>query len=728
MAIFCGFRIHGGRVARIITENSNLARYIAAGRRVSGRMASWGRLGLMVALTGALVSCAPGPASSDDGVGGSGANWLAYNGDDAAWHYSTLNDITAETVTRLGLAWYWDVPSPELAASTPLAVDGVLYTATGYSKLRSFDAASGTLLWEYDPEVSGPRMRASWGIRGLAWWKGRVLVGTADGRLIAVDAKSGQPVWSTQTIPEEYSLFITGAPLVFGDKVLIGNGGADYGANRGFVTAYDAETGKKLWRFFLVPGQPGVADGEVSDPQMEMAVQSWTGEWWKHGGGGTVWNAMTYDAEFDTVYLGTGNGGPWNQKIRSPEGGDNLFLCSIVALDAKTGTYKWHYQINPGETWDYNASMDMQLATLIIDGKPRKVLMQAPKNGFFYVIDRETGKPISAEKIARVNWAEKIDLETGRPVETANARFQNGYEVVWPSAYGAHNWPAMAFNPETGLVYIPKIEMAGVFDDRGIDKANYRPRGPHMMSRGIAEPKGDVPPDAASSSLLAWNPVTQQKAWEVTFPGHFNGGTLTTAGNLVFHGRADGEFAAYDARNGKKLWRFDAQVGIVGTPISFSVKGRQYIALLAGWGGSSALPGALAGQFGWQSRTQARRVLVFALDGTAKLSPPAPVATPPLIADAGFRRDAALFKQGEELFNDACFICHGIGAVTGGGGPELRRSAIMHDKASFAQIVQGGALERNGMPQFGDFSSADLDALRHYVFARAAEAAAKGEQ
>src|SRR3546814_470309 len=389
--------------------------------------------------------------------GSDGADWPAFGRTYGEQHYSPLDEVNRDTVSRLGLAWSVDLPLGN-SVTGPVAVDGVLYTATGYSVVRAFDAATGRQLWEYDPgapEAAGRKLRQGWGSRGIAWWNGKVYTGTQDGRLIAIDAKTGKPLWSQMTVGKGDVRFISGPPRVFDGKVIIGHGGADVGSIRGYVTAYDAETGKQLWRFWTVPGQPGVDDDETT----RIAAESWSGEWWKYGGGGTVWNAITYDAELDTIYLGTGNGAPWNHKIRSAGKGDNLFLASVVALDAKTGKYKWHYQFNPAESWDYNASMDMELADLQIDGKARKVLMTAPKNGFFYVIDRTNGKVISAEPYVKVTWASKIDLKTGRPVERPGIRYEDAPATIMPTPIGAHSWLPMAYSPQARLVYIPAIEL-----------------------------------------------------------------------------------------------------------------------------------------------------------------------------------------------------------------------------------------------------------------------------
>ena len=394
---------------------------------------------------------------------GDGSNWAAYGRTSSETRYSPLDQINSDNVKQLGIQWALDLPKERSLISTPLAIDGVIYFTGSYSYTRAVDARTGKVLWEYDPKViehAGDRLRIMWDTnRGPAFYKGKLIITTVDGRLVALDAKTGKMLWETMTIDPRRSYYITGAPKVFRDKVIIGNGGTEHEAARGYVTAYDVNTGKQAWRFYIVPGNP--ADG-FENKAMEMAAKTWTGEWWKHGGGGNAWNGITYDPEFNTVYIGTGNGSPWNQKIRSPGGGDNLFLCSIVALDADSGEYKWHYQTNPGETWDYNSNMDIVLADVQYGGQTVKAILHAPKNGFFYVINRANGELLSAEKFAKATWAERIDLKTGRPVEVEGARYEDGEETVWPSPFGAHSWHPMSYNPNTGLTYIPAIEMAGI--------------------------------------------------------------------------------------------------------------------------------------------------------------------------------------------------------------------------------------------------------------------------
>jgi quinohemoprotein ethanol dehydrogenase len=648
--------------------------------------------------------------------------WPAYARTSSGQHFSPLSDINDGNVSRLALAWSFDIPGIVLAAATPLEVQGVLYFATGYSVVRAVDAATGKLRWLYDPQVAsvaGEKLRKGWGIRGIAFSDNKIVVGTQDGRLIAIDSSTGTVRWSVMTIAKNDQRYITGPPMTFKDKVMIGHAGADVGAVRGYVTAYDIRSGKEAWRFFVVPGNP--KDGFENDA-MRAAAKTWAGEWWKFGGGGTAWNSMTYDPELNRVYVGTGNGAPWNQKIRSPGGGDNLFLCSIVALDADTGKYEWHYQVNPGETWDYTAVMDIEMATLDIEGRRRRVLMEAPKNGFFYVIDRDTGKLISAEKFVKVTWADRIDLKSGRPVESDNARYQSGETLIWPGGAGGHNWQPMSFNPQTGLVYIPAIEMPGYYNDKGIDLAHWRPE-PGMVPNigihfGLA---GDVPSTAGESLLLAWDPAKQKAAWRVPMRGIWNGGTATTAGNLVFQGRADGQFAAYAANTGKLLWSFDAQTGIVGAPITYKIGGQQYVSVLAGYAGAGAAFGTLSSQFGWDARTQPRRVLTFTLDGSARLpNAPAPHHVVP-VNDPTFTKDSKREETGGVEYGKNCFFCHGAAAIGGGSAPDLRESSAIISSDAFKRIVQAGELLSMGMPRFENLGDAQIDDIRAYIRAQAHE-------
>lgn len=653
-----------------------------------------------------------------------GRNWSGFGRTYGEQHFSPLVEISDRNVEKLGLAWSMDLPTGN-SVTAPLAIDGVLYFAHGYSVIYAVDAATGKSLWVHDPkapEASGQKLRQGWGSRGIAWWNGKIYTGTQDGRLIALDAKTGRQVWAAMTMGKDDARFISGPPRVFDGKVIIGHGGADVSAIRGYVTAYDAETGKQLWRFHTVPGNP--ADGFES-PAMEMAAKTWAGEWWKHGGGGTVWNSITYDRETETIYLGTGNGAPWNRKIRSNGEGDNLFLCSIVALDARTGAYKWHYQINPGESWDYNSSMDMELADIEIAGKPRRVLMTAPKNGFFYVLDRDSGKLISAEPYVKTTWATHIDLESGRPVEAPGIRYESGRSSFSPSPIGAHSWLPMAFSPQNRLIYIPAIDLQVSYTDEGVDLKNWN-RTPGMtLDFGVVAEINPQPDAITNSALVAWDPVTQKQAWRVPTPAHFPGGVMATAGNLVFQGQIDGQFKAYDGRSGTALWAFDAGAAIVAPPISYEVKGEQYVTVLSGFGTSGAYLSNLIEEYRIDYATQARRVLTFKLGGKAKLPPKVEYVREPL-DDPDFRADAAAETRGVAGYVARCLVCHGGYAVGGGVAPDLRTSASILSDESFAPIVHEGLLVSRGMPQFAELDRAARDDIRQFLRKRAADLRAEG--
>lgn len=642
-----------------------------------------------------------------------GADWPGYGRTFGEQHYSPLSAINAKNVGTLGLAWYVNLPQ-ENTVSIPIAVDGVLYYATGYSKIHAVDAVSGRPLWSYDPqaaEAAGVNLRNAWGVRGIAWWNGKIYTGTHDGRLIAIDAATGKLVWSAQTFDPRSAKYISGAPRVFDGKVVIGFGGTS-GASRGYVTTYDAETGKRLWRFYTVPGNPAVG---FEDDAQQMAAATWAGDYWKFGGGGDVWNAMAYDPASGMLFIGVGSGYPWNRRVRSRDQGDNLFLSSIVAIDGKTGVYKWHYQVNPGDTWDYDAAMDIELADLDIGGKTRKVLMTAPKNGFFYVIDRDSGKLISAEPFARVTWAKHIDLKSGRPVEVPGARYPNGKTFdLWPSSQGAHSWPPMAFSPRTRLAYIPKIEQGMGLSDAAVDKKNWTPPAGRVVDgavQGVISGRlnrASVSPGA----LVAWDPVKQKAAWTQEYPTAGNGGVTATGGNLVFQGTVDGLLRAFSAKDGTLLWRFDAKAPIFGTPITYSANGIQYVSLLTGSGTSLGLLRELKGG-DVDPRNQARRLLTFALGKRGKLPERTKVSA--FAEDKDFLPDLELATIGELLFTRHCASCHGFGAIGATHAPDLRRSVVPTSKEAFETVVKDGALVVNGMPRFDELTAHQSAAIRQYI-------------
>lgn len=644
-----------------------------------------------------------------------GANWLAYGRTYSEQRFSPLDQINTANVADLSVDWYLDLPNDRGLVSTPLIVDGILYFIGSMNRVRAVNAKTGELLWEHDPKVSentGNDMRAGWEHnRGIGIWKDRVYQATWDGRLIAIDRASGQQIWSVRTFPSDAPLYITGAPKIFKGKVLIGSGGTENGPARGYVTAYDAETGAQVWRFYIVPGNP---DEGFENEAMRMAAETWTGEWWKMGGGGNAWHGFTYDAELDQLYIGTGNGAPWNRKIRSPHGGDNLFLCSIVALDPDTGEYLWHYQNTPGETWDFNANMDIILADLEIEGRQVKALMQAPKNGFFYVIDRSNGELISAEPFSKTTWATHVDLESGRPVEVPGSRYEDGSALVSPTPFGAHSWHAMSYNPGTGLAYIPAMHLSVIYSDEGVDIESWRSASFEGDTVGVSWTMADES-DGQLSTLQGFDPISGKIAWEVPLSGRWNAGTMTTAGNLVFQGRVTGEFVAYDASTGAEMWNYDVGLGISAPPVSYSVGGKQYISVLVGWGGGAAGVGEeIEIKHGWAYGVHTRRLITFSLDGSTVLppSPPPTIVSP--IEMPEFEISEALAEQGAGEYG-RCLLCHGFDAKSAGMAPDLRASAIVGASASFDAIVRGGSLKNNGMPRFANLSDEQLNALRHYI-------------
>jgi quinohemoprotein ethanol dehydrogenase len=671
-----------------------------------------------IALAAALVvaGCQKKPAQPDAGVGAD-ANWTAPHGGADEASYSRLTEINASNAGKLGLAWYLDLPDEVTLQATPLEVDGILYFSGGYAEVYAVDAVSGKQLWKFDPKTwARSQARFNYGAnRGVAYEDGRVFVAEMDGRLDALDAKTGKLLWSADSIPPEYPYNnSSGAPRTMNGKVIIGNGGADIGG-RGMVTAFDSKTGKFLWRFFVTPGKPG----ENTDPAMAAAEKTWGGEWWKTGTGGTVWNGMTFDAETNRIYIGGGNAGPYDSARRSPGGGDNLYTSSIVALDANTGKYIWHYQENPRDSWDYKATPNIVMATLNLNGKPTKVLLHAPTNGFFYVIDRATGKPISAGKTTYINWAKDIDLKTGRPNEYPDIRYEKGPMEIWPGTVGGHNWQAMSYDPKTGLVYIPVQQMGTRFSH---DVADLTDDAFNVMGT-IVKPVVKQPGDG-KGKLVAWDPVAQKAVWTVQHDNLWNGGVLSTAGGVVFQGTAEGLFNAYDATSGKELWKFNAGLGINAAPMSYSVGGKQYVSVLTGWGGTVSAISAVA-DVGWKYGHQMRRLLTFAVDGKAVL-PPGPPRDMQVHAldDPNLVLNEADVAAGRGL-QIRCASCHGAGFHSAGApGPDLRESAVALDLASFKQTVREGR-PGLGMPSFPQLTDDELRQLWSYIRARAREALGK---
>jgi quinohemoprotein ethanol dehydrogenase len=652
---------------------------------------------------------------------GEPGNWMTHGRTYSEQRFSPLKRINDQNVSQLKLAWSYDLDTHRGQEATPLVVDGIMYFTSAWGKVFALNAGTGVLLWSYDPKVPG-----AWGVnaccdvvnRGVAVWNGKVFVGTLDGRLIALDAVKGTPVWETLTIDRNFRYTITGAPRVVKGKVIIGNGGGEFGV-RGYVSAYDSETGKLVWRFYTVPGDPSKP---FESTILAQAAKTWSGDWWKSGGGGTVWDAIVYDPELDLLYVGTGNGTPWNEKYRSPTGGDNLFTCSIVALRPDTGEYVWHYQEDVADDWDFDSDEQIILADISIEGHPRKVLMQAPKNGLFYVIDRTNGTLISAKPFTYINWATGVDMKTGRPLETALARYSGSDPApIVPGPLGAHSWQPMSYSPLTGLVYIPvndlgfKYKSAEDFEPKKL-AANY---GIDVVAAGMPQdPKvKKAILDTVKGKLVAWDPLQQKQAWVVERPGPWNGGTLSTAGNLLFEGTAGGAFEAYRADTGERLWSFAAQTGVMAGPVTYAINSEQYVAVLAGWGGVFPLA---TGEVSFKSGrvSNISRMLVFKLGGTANLPAPAPPAEPPALSFLPNHDSDATIHKGEQLFQGYCAACHGDVAVSGGVLPDLRYSGTLDSDEWFSDVL-GGMLQSQGMVSFAkELSHEDAVSIRAYVIFR----------
>ena len=652
-------------------------------------------------------------------------SWLAYGRDYAEQRHSPLTQINKDTIDELELAFSVDMYTTRGLEASPIVVDGIMYMTGSWSVVYAVDAKTGEELWSYDPEVPGDWARkACCDVvnRGVAVYEGAVYVASLDGYLISLNAETGEEIWRVNTIIDRSRAYtITGAPRVANGRVFIGNGGGEFGV-RGYVTAYDAKTGKEDWRFYTVPGDPSKP---FEHPEMEEAAKTWKGgEWWKIGGGGTVWNSIVYDPDTDTVFLGVGNGSPWTRTIRSPGGGDNLFLSSIVALDPNTGRKKWHYQTTPGDTWDYTAVQDMMLAEMEIDGRDRKVIMQAPKNGFFYVLDRETGELLRANPYVAVNWATHIDMETGRPVENDSRNFAESGKSKWilPGPLGGHNWQAMSYNPNTGLVYIPAMESPLVFD---VDH-DFKATGRYKYIEGgwntgvefgrllplLAE-HPDFP--AAKGYITAFDPLTGKTHWMREYGTHWNGGTLSTEAGLVFQGNGDGFFVAYDAETGKEVWKVNTYTSTIAPPISYAIDGEQYIAIQVGSGGAGGLTEAampasnIWGNFG--------RLLVFKLNGGQSIEEPEhwarEIPQPPAI-----ELKAEAIDHGMELYHEVCTFCHGIAVIGGAAIPDLRKMSEQTHRM-FKEIVLEGVLVDRGMSSFADrLSEKDVDDIYAFIVAR----------
>lgn len=678
----------------------------------------------------ALALCAAAPAVAQT-TSIADSNWPQHGRTAAEQRYSPLKQINTDTVSRLGLAWYQDFDTFRGQEGTPLVIDGVMYVTTNWSKVEAVEAETGKVLWHYDPRVPGNaavRGCCDTVNRGAAYADGRVFIGTFDGRLLALDAKDGHLLWSVNTIPQEATLggirsyTIDGAPRVAKGVVMIGNGGAEFGA-RGFVSGFDEKTGALKWRFYTVPAPGNKPDGAASDKILhDRAYRTWspTGAWTTSGGGGTVWDSIVYDPETDLVFLGVGNGSPWNYRVRSDGVGDNLFLASIVAIRPETGEYVWHFQETPMDQWDFTASQPMMLLDLTLNGEKRHLLAQAPKNGFFYLLDAATGEFVSATPYTFLNWAKGVDPKTGRPNFVPDSLWSLTGKV-WmgiPGSLGGHNWAPMAYSPDTGYVYIPAQELPEPF----LPEKNF---ALHKMGVNLGIDLTGLPDDpkivnAVNSGLKgwleAWDPVAGKVAFKVPHDTPWNGGVLATAGNLVFQGLATGGFEAYDAHTGKRLYHFDAHSGIVAPPVSYAVNGRQYIAVEVGWGGAFPLMGGAMARHA-NTTINHSRLLVFALDGQASL--PTEIRTGQAVVPTQQTFDAAKAEKGYMLYQHFCMACHGDNAVAGGVLPDLRWSGALDNDAAFSAIVSKGALENYGMVGFSKMlTPQETENIRQFLIRR----------
>ncbi|HEX3835598.1 MAG TPA: PQQ-dependent dehydrogenase, methanol/ethanol family [Steroidobacteraceae bacterium] len=647
--------------------------------------------------------------------------WMTYGGTYSEQRFSTLKQIDSSNIGTLGLKWYGDYATNQDQHGSPLYIDGVIYVSTSRDVVQAFDAKSGKPLWTYNPSIHGERLRYNVGLvnRGIAAWNGKIIIGTLDARLVAIDAKTGKEVWSVDTVPDSLGLgemgkhyAITMAPRVAKGKVFIGASGGEFGV-RGWIAAFDADTGKEVWRFWTVPGDP--AKG-FENKALAKAAKTWTGQWWKGtGGGGTVWDAAVYDPVTDLLYFGTGNASPWNDRTREPTLGDDLYSASIVAVKPDTGEYVWHYQETPGDAWDYDAVSPMMTADLTIGGKKTHVILQPSKNGFFYVLEAKTGKLISADPFTEENWATGVDLKTGRPKVVPAARYEKAPWDLAPGVQGGHSWHPNAYSPLTGLIYIPAWE---AYFTMASPPAGAAPPGGGFslgVAMGTRVDPSKLQPYARSGvkgRLEAWDPIARKVVWETdSFAnGRPTSGVLATAGNLVFMGDGGGKIlSAYDAKNGTKLWSFDATTAVFAAPISYELDGVQYIAASVGG----------AGQGGYFAPTNAR-MLVFALGGKAVLPEPQAYTPPPLNPPPA-TGSAEVIAHGGAVYTQFCSVCHGAnGFQARTSFPNLTVTPLLWTQEGFDQVVRQGGRADKGMGNFGkDLTPEDAVAVREYLISRA---------
>jgi len=666
--------------------------------------------------------------------------WFTTGRDAGGTYFSPLSQISEQSVDKLGFAWQYALGTSRGLEASPVVVDGVMFAAGNYGRVYALNAATGVELWTFVPTVDMQWARfACCDVvnRGLAVWKGRVYVAALDGYLYCLDATTGRPIWKADTLigrEQHIPYTVTGAPVVTRDAVAIGNGGADYPGVRGYVTAYDLDSGKFKWRFFTVPRNPAL--GAQDQPHLVRAVKTWDPRHqWEAGGGGNVWDGLSYDAKNDLLFMGTANVSPYNTRQDGRKGGDELYGCSVIAVHASNGDMAWYYQEVPDDRWDFDSTQKFILTTLAIGGVTRDVLLHAPKNGFFYVFDRATGEVLAAHNFTFVNWTKGLDSVTHRPVPNAAADYYKNPTLVWPSAFGAHSWHPMSFNPGTGLVYIPVLEMPNVmielserpakavdgwFTVQGLVPGDYDPAQSVRLYGplpGLASLERQSPgPMKAQSVLKAWDPAMGKVVWQVSGATTWDGGVMSTAGNLVFRGDARGLLNIYAANSGKLLKSIDVGTGIMAAPVTYSANGEQYVAFMAGYGGGAGFlyaPGTAAYKYG-----NAGRIVALKLGG-GSVPKPQEVAVPPFEKPPLERMARTEVLQGEILYNRVCSRCHVFGR---GMMPDLRRlSAQTHD--IFYDIVLRGAYLSKGMGRFDDvLSQADTEAIHAYLLDQAWDA------
>ena len=690
---------------------------------------------LCLGAIGALSIGAVSPAAAADAPNGAAAvdqrrltnadadpgQWMSPGRTWSEQRFSPLKQIDPSNVERLGLAWFSPLNTYRGVESTPLVIDGTLYNVSAWDITTAYDAVTGKVLWSFDPHIAPEWSRLSCCgpvSRGIAAWHGKIYVAALDGRLIALDAKTGTPVWTTQTLDKGQPLSLTGAPRIAAGQVVIGNAGGDFGG-RGYISAYDAETGKPTWKFYIVPGDPSKPDGAASDSVMPMAAKTWSGEWWKTGGGGNDWDTIVYDPKLDLAYFGTGNGSPHPSAFRSPGGGDNLFLCSIVAVNAHTGKYAWHYQEVPAEEWDYDCTAPLMLADLKIGGRVRQTVMHAPKDGFFYVLDRATGRLISAKNYVPNTWASHVDLKTGRPAINPESYVAEKPHLMTPSYGGGHSWNPMSYSPLTGLVYIPTMEQWMV-ESRLPDGQFKFVLGQPTLGAGVAytDLRKELNAEAETRDkgyMLAWNPVLQKEAFRIPYPHPANGGTLVTAGNLLIEGTINKTLAVYRADNGAKLWEMPVESVPVAAPMTYEVNGKQYIAVNAGW--NSAIVHQLSTPE-HPFNVSPAFLVVFTLGAKGVELPPAPPSES-LPDPPSEPQSAAQVEAGAAIYSANCAVCHGQNAA---GGVKDLRFLTPQRHAEFNDIVLGGKLQKEGMIGFqGRLTEEQVAQVHAYLINRAQE-------